>query len=68
MNNTGKSFQKFLLLWSGDFVSSVGIGLTSFVLSGFLIVVAGLLLRVTAVSLAGIKSICRLESKGADEP
>lgn len=30
MNNTGKSFQKFLLLWSGDFVSSVGSGLTSF--------------------------------------
>lgn len=30
MNNTEKSFQKFLLLWSGDFVSSVGSGLTSF--------------------------------------
>lgn len=30
MANTGKSFQKFLLLWSGDFISSVGSGLTSF--------------------------------------
>lgn len=30
MNNAGKSFQKFLLLWSGDFISSVGSGLTSF--------------------------------------
>lgn len=30
MNDAGKSFQKFLILWSGDFVSSVGSGLTSF--------------------------------------
>lgn len=29
-NDMEKSFQKFLLLWSGDFVSSVGSGLTSF--------------------------------------
>lgn len=30
MNNTGGSFQKFLLLWSGELVSAVGSGLTSF--------------------------------------
>lgn len=29
-NNTEKSFGKFLLLWSGDFVSAIGSGLTSF--------------------------------------
>ncbi len=32
MNNTatGKSFHKFLLLWSGEFISAVGSGLTAF--------------------------------------
>ncbi|MFQ8899005.1 MAG: MFS transporter [[Clostridium] scindens] len=30
MDETGKSFHKFLLLWAGNFVSSVGNGLTSF--------------------------------------
>ncbi|WP_099469285.1 MFS transporter [Konateibacter massiliensis] len=30
MNNSGKSFQKFLLLWSGEFISAIGSGLTSF--------------------------------------
>nr|WP_315118331.1 MFS transporter [uncultured Clostridium sp.] len=30
MSNSGKSFRKFLLLWSGDFVSAIGSGLTSF--------------------------------------
>lgn len=30
MNNTGKSFGKFFLLWSGNFVSAIGSGLTSF--------------------------------------
>lgn len=30
MTNTGKSFQKFMLLWSGDFISAIGSGLTSF--------------------------------------
>ena len=29
-NNTEKSFGKFMLLWSGDFVSAIGSGLTSF--------------------------------------
>lgn len=29
-NNTGKSFKRFLLLWSGSFVSAIGSGLTSF--------------------------------------
>lgn len=30
MNNSGKSFRKFLLLWSGEFISAIGSGLTSF--------------------------------------
>lgn len=30
MNHSGKSFGKFLLLWSGQFISAVGSGLTSF--------------------------------------
>lgn len=30
MNNSGKSFGKFLLLWSGQFTSAIGSGLTSF--------------------------------------
>ncbi len=30
MNNSGKSFQKFLLLWSGELISAIGSGLTSF--------------------------------------
>lgn len=30
MNNSEKSFGKFLILWSGDFVSAIGSGLTSF--------------------------------------
>jgi hypothetical protein len=30
MNNTDKSFGKFMLLWSGELVSAIGSGLTSF--------------------------------------
>lgn len=30
MNHTEKSFGKFMLLWSGDFISAIGSGLTSF--------------------------------------
>jgi MFS family permease len=30
MNNSRKSFQKFLLLWSGELISAIGSGLTSF--------------------------------------
>ncbi len=30
MNDTNRSFGKFMLLWSGDFVSAIGSGLTSF--------------------------------------
>lgn len=30
MNHTEKSFGKFMLLWSGDFISAIGNGLTSF--------------------------------------
>ena len=29
-NNTEKSFGKFMLLWSGDFVSAIGSGLTEY--------------------------------------
>lgn len=30
MSNTQKSFKKFLLLWSGEFISAIGSGLTAF--------------------------------------
>ena len=30
MNNSGKSFGKFILLWSGELISAIGSGLTSF--------------------------------------
>jgi MFS family permease len=30
LNNSEQSFQKFLLLWSGEFISAIGSGLTSF--------------------------------------
>lgn len=30
MNNKENSFGRFILLWSGDFVSAIGSGLTSF--------------------------------------
>ncbi|WP_245742619.1 MFS transporter [Fontibacillus panacisegetis] len=30
MNSSGKSFRKFLLLWSGQLTSAIGSGLTSF--------------------------------------
>ncbi|WP_240463586.1 MFS transporter [Paenibacillus apiarius] len=30
MNKSGKSFRKFLLLWSGQLISAIGSGLTSF--------------------------------------
>ncbi|WP_048601199.1 MFS transporter [Rubeoparvulum massiliense] len=30
MNNAGKSFSKFLLLWSGQLISAIGSGLTAF--------------------------------------
>lgn len=30
VNKQGKSFHKFLLLWSGEFISAIGSGLTSF--------------------------------------
>lgn len=35
MNNQDKSFRKFLLLWSGEFISAIGGGLTSFGLGVF---------------------------------
>lgn len=30
MNKSGKSFEKFLILWVGEFISAIGSGLTSF--------------------------------------
>lgn len=30
MNNSGKSFHKFMLLWSGELISAIGSGLTAF--------------------------------------
>lgn len=30
MRSSGKSFGKFLFLWSGEFISAIGSGLTSF--------------------------------------
>lgn len=30
MNNSGKPFRRFLLLWSGQFISAIGSRLTSF--------------------------------------
>lgn len=30
MSNSGHSFRKFMLLWSGEFISAIGSGLTSF--------------------------------------
>lgn len=30
MSNSGKSFEKFLLLWSGELISAIGSGITSF--------------------------------------
>jgi MFS family permease len=30
MNKTGKSFDKFFVLWTGEFISAIGSGLTSF--------------------------------------
>ena len=30
MNSSKNQFRKFLLLWSGDFISAIGSGLTSF--------------------------------------
>lgn len=30
MNNTNRSFSKFLILWAGEFISAIGSGLTSF--------------------------------------
>lgn len=36
MSHADKSFGKFMLLWSGDFISAVGSGLTSFGLSVYI--------------------------------
>lgn len=36
MNHIEKSFGKFMLLWSGDFISAIGSGLTSFGLSVYI--------------------------------
>jgi MFS family permease len=42
MSNSGKSFRKFLLLWSGQFISAIGSGLTSFGLGVYVYLQTGL--------------------------
>ena len=95
MNNPEKSFKKFLLLWSGELISAIGSGLTSFGLgvyvfqqtgkasamalagsvgkiigtgsgrgTGFLIIIAGVLVCVTSVILNNVKLIKKLENGG----
>lgn len=48
MNNSGKPFGKFLLLWSGELVSAIGSGLTSFGLGVYVFEQTG---RASAVAL-----------------
>ena len=48
MNNPGKSFKKFLLLWTGELVSAVGSGLTSFGLAVYVFAQTG---KASAVAL-----------------
>ena len=51
MNNPGKSFGKFLLLWSGELVSAIGSGLTSFGLAVYVYVQTGKASAVALVTL-----------------
>lgn len=48
MNNSGKSFGKFLLLWSGELISSIGSGLTTFGLAVYVFDLTG---KASAVAL-----------------
>lgn len=51
MDNSGKSFGKFLLLWLGEFISAVGSGLTSF---GLGVYVFGQTGKASAVALVAL--------------
>mgnify|MGYP000365601407 CR=1 FL=1 len=51
MNDPGKSFKKFLLLWTGEFVSAIGSGLTSFGLSVYVFAHTGKASAVALVTL-----------------
>lgn len=51
MNNSGKSFGKFLLLWSGEFISAIGSGLTAF---GLGVYVFGQTGKASAVALVAL--------------
>jgi MFS family permease len=51
MNDPGKSFKKFLLLWTGELVSAIGSGLTSFGLSVYVFSQTGKASAVALVTL-----------------
>ncbi|MCR4437101.1 MAG: MFS transporter [Eubacteriales bacterium] len=51
MNNPGKSFKKFLLLWTGELVSAIGSGLTSFGLAVYVFAQTGKASAVALVTL-----------------
>ncbi len=51
MNNQEKSFEKFLLLWTGELVSAIGSGLTSFGLSVYVFAQTGKASAVALVTL-----------------
>ena len=50
---TGKNFRKFLLLWSGELISSIGGGLTSFGLGVYIFQQTGSAASMAAVTLLG---------------
>ena len=67
-----KNFKKFLLLWSGELISSIGGGLTSFGLtvyvfsltgSAAVIMLSGALLTLSAVLLYFFQNVRALERK-----
>ena len=51
MNHTNKSFSKFLLLWSGQFVAAIGSGLTSFGLGVYIYQQTGMASQMALVTL-----------------
>jgi MFS transporter, DHA3 family, macrolide efflux protein len=53
MNNLEKSFKKFLLLWSGEFISAIGSGLTAFGLAIYIFQQTGKASDTALVTLLG---------------
>lgn len=53
MNNQGKSFQKFFILWSGELISAIGSGLTSFGLGVYVYGLTGKASIMALVTLLG---------------